>query len=252
MRRGAAGLLDRIGRAALVTHSLGGAFGWLAAAARPGLVSAIVAVEPFGPPFAALPGFGELSHGLTAVPLEARFDGLPVAVVTAEASGRAEADHETAAYLKRAGADVTEMRLADLGIHGNGHLMMLERNHAEIAAAICAWLAAHADRAEHSAHEEGLPMREELLDPTGASERAVDTTLAPRLRSLRGLTVGLLENGKPNAATLLSETARELRDKHGVRDSVMYLKGYFGTPVEESLIQKILHNCDFVVAGIGD
>ena len=42
-------------------------------------------------------------------------------------------------------------------------------------------------------------MREKLLDPTGTTERAVDTTLAPRLRSLRGLTAGLLENGKPNA-----------------------------------------------------
>ena len=31
-------------------------------------------------------------------------------------------------------------------------------------------------------------MREKLLDPTGASERAVEVTLAPRLRSLRGLT----------------------------------------------------------------
>ena len=29
-------------------------------------------------------------------------------------------------------------------------------------------------------------------------------------------------------------------------------EGYFGTPVEESLIQQILHHCDFVVAGIGD
>jgi hypothetical protein len=95
-------------------------------------------------------------------------------------------------------------------------------------------------------------MREKLLDPTGVSERAVDTTLAPRLRSLRGLTVGLLENGKPNAAVLLSETARELRERHGIRAWPMYQKGYFGTPVEESLIQKILHNCDFVVAGIGD
>jgi len=43
-------------------------------------------------------------------------------------------------------------------------------------------------------------MREKLLDPTGTTERAVDTTLAPRLRSLRGLTAGLLENGKQNAA----------------------------------------------------
>jgi hypothetical protein len=95
-------------------------------------------------------------------------------------------------------------------------------------------------------------MREKLLDPTGASERAVDTTLAPRLRSLRGLTAGLLDNAKPNASVLLSEVGRSLRDGHGVREFVTFQKGYFGTPVEESLIQQILHQCDFVVAGIGD
>ncbi len=94
-------------------------------------------------------------------------------------------------------------------------------------------------------------MREKLLDPTGASERGVDTTLAPRLRSLRGLTAGLLENGKPNASVLLIETGRALRE-HGIQDFTLYRKGYFGTPVEESLIQRILHHCDFVVAGIGD
>lgn len=95
-------------------------------------------------------------------------------------------------------------------------------------------------------------MPEKLLDPTGSGDRAVDTTLAPRLRSLRGLTAGLLDTAKPNASVLLAETGRELRRRHGVRDAVMYQKGYFGTPVEESLIQQILHNCDFVVAGIGD
>jgi hypothetical protein len=39
-------------------------------------------------------------------------------------------------------------------------------------------------------------MASKLLDPTGASERAVDTTLTPRLGSLRGLTAGLLDNAK--------------------------------------------------------
>ena len=95
-------------------------------------------------------------------------------------------------------------------------------------------------------------MREKLLDPTGASDLARDTTLAPRLRSLRGLTAGLLDNAKPNASVLLARTGRELRRTHGIREFVMYQKGYFGTPVEESLIQQILHHCDFVVAGIGD
>ncbi len=95
-------------------------------------------------------------------------------------------------------------------------------------------------------------MREKLLDPTGASERGVDTMLAPRLRSLHGLTAGLLENGKPNASVLLTETGRELRQRYGLRHFVLYRKGYFGTPAEESLIQRILHHCDFVVAAIGD
>jgi len=94
--------------------------------------------------------------------------------------------------------------------------------------------------------------RERLLDPTGGDERARDTTLAPRPRSLRGLTVGLVDNGKPNASLLLSEVARELERSHGIRTALTFKKGYFGTPVEESLIQQILHNCDFAVAAIGD
>jgi hypothetical protein len=93
---------------------------------------------------------------------------------------------------------------------------------------------------------------EKLLDPTGEDAIAANTTLAPRPRRVRGLTVGLLENGKPNAAVLLKAVARELERVHGVQASVMYTKSYFGTPVEESLIQQILHNCDFAVAGIGD
>jgi hypothetical protein len=94
--------------------------------------------------------------------------------------------------------------------------------------------------------------RERLLDPTGDGDRAVDVTLAPRLRSLHGLTAGLLENNKTNAALLLTEVAKELQREHGLRTYRVYAKGYFGTPVEESVVQRILHNCDFVVAGIGD
>jgi hypothetical protein len=35
---------------------------------------------------------------------------------------------------------VTEIRLAELGILGNGHAMMLERNNAEIVTAITRWI----------------------------------------------------------------------------------------------------------------
>ena len=98
----------------------------------------------------------------------------------------------------------------------------------------------------------GLGQRERLLDPTGGDDDSVDTHLAPRLASLSGLRVGLLDNAKPNAAVVLAAIATELRRDFGVRSSTAYTKSYFGTPVEESLIRQILDNCDFVVAGIGD
>jgi hypothetical protein len=100
--------------------------------------------------------------------------------------------------------------------------------------------------------EVDVTARERVLDPTGDDERTTDVTLAPRLRSVRGLTVGLLENGKPNAALLLTEVARQLQQRHDIRTWVTYTKGYFGTPVEQSQIQQILENCDFAVAGLGD
>jgi hypothetical protein len=95
-------------------------------------------------------------------------------------------------------------------------------------------------------------MPEPLLDPTGDSGRETNTTLAPRPQALKGLVVGLLDNTKPNATTILRAVGRELRDKYGVREVRMFAKGYFGTPVEESVVQQMLHNCDFAVAAIGD
>jgi hypothetical protein len=94
--------------------------------------------------------------------------------------------------------------------------------------------------------------RERLLDPTGESDLATNTQLRPRLRSLRGLRVALLENTKPNGAVLLQHVGRELQENYGVREVRMFRKGYFGTPVEESVVQQILRNSDFAVAGIGD
>jgi hypothetical protein len=94
--------------------------------------------------------------------------------------------------------------------------------------------------------------RERLLDPTGESDLVTNTQLRPRLRSLQGLRVALLENTKPNGAVLLQHVGRELQENYGVREVRMFRKGYFGTPVEESVVQQILRNSDFAVAGIGD
>lgn len=66
---------------------------------------------------------------------------VPVLVVTGEASYHALYDHCTVSYLKQAGVKTTHLRLADdCGIHGNGHMMMLELNNQQIAAVAEGWL----------------------------------------------------------------------------------------------------------------
>jgi len=66
--------------------------------------------------------------------------GIPMLTLVAEASYHAAYDHCTAAYLTQAGVPNTFVRLADIGIRGNGHMMMLEKNSDEIAAVIEGWL----------------------------------------------------------------------------------------------------------------
>ena len=65
---------------------------------------------------------------------------IPIAIIIAEASYHAAYDHCTAAYLTQAGVRNTVIRLADRGVKGNGHMMMLEKNNADIAAVIAQWL----------------------------------------------------------------------------------------------------------------
>ena len=159
-----AGLLDRIGPAVIVTHSASGSDGWLVADRRPGLVKAIVSVEPMGPAFADTPNIGSLDWGLTAAPItydpprasatEVRLadpatlrvpalDGMPVAVVSGETSAQARYAPKIVDFLKTAGAAAEGLHLPDHGVRGNGHGLIYEKNSDEALALVLRWLAAH-------------------------------------------------------------------------------------------------------------
>ena len=69
-----------------------------------------------------------------------RLAGIPVLIVTAEASYHAPYDHCTSLFLKQAGVEHDFVRLADVGIRGNGHMMMLEKNSLEIAQLLREWI----------------------------------------------------------------------------------------------------------------
>jgi pimeloyl-ACP methyl ester carboxylesterase len=173
-------LLDRVGPAILLTHSQSGTFGWLLADSRPKAVKGIVAVEPSGPPFqnAVVNEDKNRPWGLTDIALQydptaksasdlrvvrektpdgpnlttcwkqadparrlPNLHGIPILIVTSESSNHAVYDHCTSKYLTQAGVANTFWRLEEQGIHGNGHMMMLEKNNLEVAALLRKWIA---------------------------------------------------------------------------------------------------------------
>ena len=52
----------------------------------------------------------------------------------------AEPSPAIAAFLEQAGCHVDRIVLADHGVHGNGHLMMMELNNREVLEPILRWL----------------------------------------------------------------------------------------------------------------
>ncbi|MGN8057645.1 EthD family reductase [Pedobacter sp. 22163] len=154
-------LLDRIGPAILVTHSASGPDGWLVADRRPGLVKAIVSVEPMGPVFGTTPGIGSLSWGITSAPLTydpprlsvedvklaspeslriPAFLDVPIALVTGETSVFANYAPEIVKFLINAGAKAEELHLPDFGIQGNGHGLIYELNSDQTLQPVLDWL----------------------------------------------------------------------------------------------------------------
>jgi pimeloyl-ACP methyl ester carboxylesterase len=154
-------LLDIVGPSVLVSHSAGGPAGWLAAEARPDLIRALVQIEVLGPPFLNNPDMGvSLDWGPTDVPLAydppvsdpaelkdgtprklVNLSKFPIALMTSESSVFTQIDPHTYEYMKACGCDIDYLELPKLGVRGNGHGMMLEKNNREALQPILDWLA---------------------------------------------------------------------------------------------------------------
>ena len=65
---------------------------------------------------------------------------MPILIMNGEASFHAPFEHCTVKYLEQAGAKPTWIDLGRAGIHGNGHMIMLEKNSDEVARVIATWL----------------------------------------------------------------------------------------------------------------
>lgn len=154
--------------------------GWVAADRRPKLVKAIIAAEPWAPPIEnaerGATGSGRL-WGVTNLPVHydppvtdpvqlnpvlqekadapglipcwvqqepahklINLESIPVLNVSGQASYHRPYAHCVAKWLNQAGVKTTFVRLEDVGLPGNGHQMMSEKDSAGIAKFFMSWL----------------------------------------------------------------------------------------------------------------
>jgi hypothetical protein len=83
-----------------------------------------------------LPCWQQAAPARTLVNLQ----GFPVLILVSQASAFAQTEHCTSRYLTQAGVKNDFVRLQDVGIFGNGHMMMLEKNNLDIAAYLIKYL----------------------------------------------------------------------------------------------------------------
>jgi pimeloyl-ACP methyl ester carboxylesterase len=154
--------------------------GWVVADARPKMVKGILAAEPVAPPVEnaerGSTGPGRL-WGVTSLPIHydppikepselrpvreekadrpdlipcwiqqepahklVNLQGIPVLEISGEASYHRPYSHCVAKWLNQAGVKATYVRLEDVGLPGNGHQMMSEKNSAGISKFFMSWL----------------------------------------------------------------------------------------------------------------
>ena len=90
----------------------------------------------------------------------------------------------------------------------------------------------------------------EVLDPTYGDEVA-DFAPAARHPDLRGMTVGIISNGKQGTRPLFDAIEAELRHRHGVRDVVRLTKHNYSAPAEAEVMDRATE-WNALIAGVGD
>ena len=125
-------LIRRVGPCVIMTHSQGGHFGFTAASHAPALVRAVIAIEPSGAP-------GDVDAALVrAVPhLFVWGDYLDQSPLWRALTPGVEAYRERLTVL---GGVADRMDLPAMGIAGNSHFPMMDRNSDQVAGLIQDWM----------------------------------------------------------------------------------------------------------------
>jgi len=132
-----AALLDDIGPAIVVVHSLAGPFADALVGLRPALVKAVVNIEGAQ---SVVPTDAQIAAYKGVPVLELFGDHLDAPVFTGQP--RYEARKAVVERINRIeGGKATLVRLPDVGLKGNSHMMMQDRNNLQVADFILGWIA---------------------------------------------------------------------------------------------------------------
>lgn len=93
-----------------------------------------------------------------------------------------------------------------------------------------------------------MPVR--LVNPLNET-RAAAALAAPRLASLAGKTIALLDISKPGGNIFLDRLALRLKERHGVASVLRVTKPTFAKPAPAGVIEKI-RGVDAVIEGLAD
>ncbi len=96
-----------------------------------------------------------------------------------------------------------------------------------------------------------LPSGQTVYDPRG-TVAATSCDLAQRLPSLDGIRLGVLDNTKWNASTLLRETVQTLQATLTFGEVTFYRKDNFSRAASAELIREVAKQSDAVLTAIGD
>jgi pimeloyl-ACP methyl ester carboxylesterase len=126
-------LVDRVCPCVLLVHSQSGAFGYAAALKRPDKVKALVIVE------GTIRGDATTAATLRNVPIMVLYgDNVDKSPMF---SAQLANNRKMAELAKTAGGSIEIVGLPELGIKGNSHFAMMEKNNAEVAEVVHKWLA---------------------------------------------------------------------------------------------------------------
>jgi hypothetical protein len=90
-----------------------------------------------------------------------------------------------------------------------------------------------------------------LVDPTTQAIVAPFDG-APRLPTVAGIRLGIIDDSKRNADVLLEELAEVLRTRYEIADVLWHRKPSASRAADPAAIRELAETCDAVVIAIGD